>query len=66
VESGHGDAVDAGFFSLLVDYCAWLRQPDGSQTTLREAMTRLENQALTAEQLTAVTLMKKSLALKNQ
>ena len=66
VESGHGDAVDAGFFSLLVDYCAWLRQPDGSQTTLREAMTRLGNQALTAEQLTAVTLMKKSLALKNQ
>jgi hypothetical protein len=66
VESGHGDAVDAGFFSLLVDYCAWLRQPDSSQTTLLEAMTRLETQALTPEQLTAVSLMKKSLALKNQ
>ncbi len=66
VQSGWGDAVDGAFFSLLADYCAWLRQPSGPQAPLLETVARLEKLSLTSEQLTAVSLMKKSLALKNQ
>ncbi len=66
IQSGAGDDVDASFFSLLVDYCSWLRQPSEPQQSLRETLDQLETKSLTSEQRTAVSLMKKSFSLGNE
>ena len=55
---------DAAFFSLLVDYTTWLRQPQEDSASLKNAVNAMEYQSPTAEQLMALSIMKKSLLIK--
>jgi hypothetical protein len=55
---------DAAFFSLLADYAQWLSNPAQSDSSLRDAMNSVESQNLSENQRTALSVIKKSLPLR--
>lgn len=57
------ETLDTAFFSLLVDFSAWLRQPQSGANEISLRIAALEAGALTAEQMTALSIMKKALNL---
>jgi anti-sigma factor RsiW len=58
------NGVDQAFFSLLLDYAAWLKNPDSSPAALMQATTTLEGFDIDAEKRTALSVMRKSFTLK--
>lgn len=56
-------SAEAAFFSLMTDYAAWLRQPNADSSDLLKAVQAQELLTPTPEQLMALSIIKKSVAL---
>lgn len=54
-------STEAVFFSLLTDFATWLRKPTAAPSELQNSIQSLEQQTLSAEQMTALSIMKKAL-----
>lgn len=58
------NGIDRAFFSLLVDYASWLKNPKDAPTSLMQAAADLEGADIDAEKRTALSVMRKSFSLK--
>jgi len=56
-------STQAAYFSLLSDFASWLRSPKSSSTALQQSIQFLEMLNPSAEQMTALSLMKKAFIL---
>lgn len=58
-------STEAAFFSLVVNYATWLRDPQSDSSNLAQAILEQEVLSPTPEQMMVFSIIKKSLALKS-